>query len=216
MTGAARIRRCGEEGLLVEVDNLAEVLDLAAAVRRAVAERAPGFEAVVDVLPAAATVLVTVAEGHGVGRLPDALAGLDVIPGSGARTDEAQVVEIPVRYQGPDLAEVASRTGLSPAEVVAAHTGSPWRVAFGGFAPGFAYLVGGDPRLRVPRRAEPRTAVPAGAVALAGEFSAVYPRSSPGGWQLLGQTDLAMWDVDRQPPALLQPGMVVRFVDAEG
>jgi KipI family sensor histidine kinase inhibitor len=213
MTGAGRILRCGEEALLVEVDGLAEVLDLAAAVRRAVSRGERGFERVVDVVPAATTVLVTVAEGSGLGRLPEALTGLDVVPGSGARTDPADAVEIDVRYDGPDLAEVASRTGLEPEEVVTAHTGTPWRVAFGGFAPGFAYLVGGDERLRVPRRSEPRTSVPAGAVALAGEFSAVYPRSSPGGWQLVGQTDAAMWDVDREPPALLQPGMLVRFVD---
>ena len=214
MTGAGRIRRCGEEALLVEVDALAEVLDLAEAVRRAVAQRAPGFERVVDVVPAARTVLVAVAEGVGLGRLPEALSGLDVVTGSGARTDSAEAVEVEVRYAGPDLAEVAAQTGLTSEEVVAAHTGTPWRVAFGGFAPGFAYLVGGDERLRVPRRSEPRTAVPAGAVALAGEFSAVYPRSSPGGWQLIGETDRVMWDVDRDPPALLQPGMLVRFVDA--
>jgi KipI family sensor histidine kinase inhibitor len=214
MTGAGRIRRCGEEALLVEVDALAEVLDLAEAVRQAVAQGRPGFERVVDVVPAATTVLVAVAEGAGLGRLPEALNGLDVVAGSGARTDPTEAVEIEVRYEGPDLADVAAQAGLTREEVVAAHTGTPWRVAFGGFAPGFAYLVGGDERLRVPRRSEPRTAVPAGAVALAGEFSAVYPRSSPGGWQLIGRTDSVMWDVDRDPPALLQPGMLVRFVDA--
>jgi KipI family sensor histidine kinase inhibitor len=125
-------------------------------------------------------------------------------------------VEIPVVYDGPDLDEVARLTGLAEDEVVAAHTGTPWRIAFGGFAPGFAYLVDGDPRLHVPRRAEPRTSVPAGAVGLAGEFSGVYPRPSPGGWQLLGRTDAPLWDVDRDPPALLQPGGWVRFVAVEG
>ena len=93
-------------------------------------------------------------------------------------------------------------------EVVAAHTAAPLRVGFGGFAPGFAYLVGGDERLHVPRRAEPRTKVPAGSVGLAGEFSGVYPRESPGGWQLIGRTDAVLWDVDRDPPALLIPGML--------
>ena len=99
-------------------------------------------------------------------------------------------------------------------QVVAAHTGTPWRVGFGGFAPGFAYLVGGDSRLEVPRRAEPRTKVPAGSVGLAGEFSGVYPRESPGGWQLIGRTSqsqAALWDVDREQPALLTPGMWVQF-----
>ena len=122
-------------------------------------------------------------------------------------------IEVPVTYDGPDLADVANHTGLSEDEIVAAHTGTPWTVAFGGFAPGFAYLVGGDERLVVPRRESPRTSVPAGSVGLAGEFSGVYPRSSPGGWQLIGQTDAEMFDVDREPPALLAPGARVRFVE---
>jgi biotin-dependent carboxylase-like uncharacterized protein len=100
--------------------------------------------------------------------------------------------------------------------VVAAHTGTPWRVGFGGFAPGFAYLTGGDPRLHVARRAEPRTSVPAGSVGLAGEFSGVYPRSSPGGWQLIGRTDAVLWDAARTPPALLSAGAQVRFVARDG
>jgi KipI family sensor histidine kinase inhibitor len=208
-----RLRRCGEDALLVEVDGLPAVLDLAAAVRAAVAARDPGFAEVVDVVPAATTVLVTVHDGTGVGRLRDALTALEVPTGGGSAAAGSGAVEIAVRYDGPDLPEVAARTGLSVADVVAAHTRTPWRVAFCGFAPGFGYLVGGDERLRVPRRPEPRTAVPAGAVALAGEFSAVYPRSSPGGWQLVGSTDAVLWDVDREPPALLQPGTVVRFVD---
>ena len=124
-------------------------------------------------------------------------------------------IEVPVTYDGPDLADVASHTGLSEDEIVAAHTGTPWTVAFGGFAPGFAYLVGRDERLAVPRRESPRTSVPAGSVGLAGEFSGVYPRSSPGGWQLIGSTDAVMFDVDRDPPALLAPGAHVRFVAVE-
>ena len=128
--------------------------------------------------------------------------------------EDVDEIEIPVTYDGPDLADVASHTGLSEDEIVAAHTGTPWTVAFGGFAPGFAYLVGGDERLVVPRRDSPRTSVPAGSVGLAGEFSGVYPRSSPGGWQLIGRTDAVMFDVDRDPPALLAPGAHVRFVAA--
>ena len=129
-------------------------------------------------------------------------------------TEAGDEIEVPVTYDGPDLADVANHTGLSEDEIVAAHTGTPWTVAFGGFAPGFAYLVGGDERLVVPRRESPRTSVPAGSVGLAGEFSGVYPRSSPGGWQLIGQTDAVMFDVDRDPPALLAPGAHVRFVEA--
>ena len=88
-------------------------------------------------------------------------------------------------------------------------------MAFGGFAPGFAYLEGGDPRLTVPRLATPRTLVPAGSVGLAGGYSGIYPRSSPGGWQLIGHTDVALWDVDREPAALLRPGWWVQFVAAD-
>jgi KipI family sensor histidine kinase inhibitor len=125
--------------------------------------------------------------------------------------DPGDEIEIAVVYDGPDLADVAEHTGLSESDVVTAHTGTPWTVGFAGFAPGFAYLVGGDERLHVPRRAEPRTKVPGGSVGLAGEFSGVYPRETPGGWQLIGHTDAVLWDVDRDPPALLIPGTWVQF-----
>lgn len=134
-------------------------------------------------------------------------------PGDITAAEAGDEIEIPVTYDGPDLADVAEHTGLSEEEIVAAHTGTPWTVAFGGFAPGFAYLVDGDERLAVPRRDSPRTSVPAGSVGLAGEFSGIYPRSSPGGWQLIGHTDAEMFDVDRDPPALLAPGAHVRFVE---
>jgi KipI family sensor histidine kinase inhibitor len=123
------------------------------------------------------------------------------------------LIEIPVSYNGEDLAEVAQMLGIDAEEVVRRHTFSEWSVAFTGFAPGFAYLTGGDPIFDVPRRNTPRTKVPAGAVALAGTFSAVYPQDTPGGWQLIGMTRAAMWDVSRDQPALLQPGHKVRFVD---
>ena len=131
-------------------------------------------------------------------------------PGPG-RSGDAGEVEIAVDYDGPDLDEVGRLTGLGARGVVDAHTGQVWTVAFVGFAPGFGYLVGEDARLHVPRRADPRTRVPAGAVALAGEFSGVYPRPSPGGWQLVGTTDVRLWDLDGEPPALLRPGVRVRF-----
>ncbi len=162
-----------------------------------------------DVVPGAETVLVTVEAGTDLGALTRALAELD--PDPAAAGSDAAEVAIPVRYDGPDLDRVAELTGLSVEEVIDAHTGTPWRVAFAGFAPGFGYLVDGDPRLQVPRRDEPRTRVPAGAVGLAGSFSGVYPRASPGGWQLLGHTDTVLWDADRDPPALLGPGARVRF-----
>jgi KipI family sensor histidine kinase inhibitor len=117
------------------------------------------------------------------------------------------LVQIPVRYDGEDLAEVAQILGITAEEVVRRHTGSEWSVAFTGFAPGFAYLSGGDPIFNVPRRATPRTKVPAGAVALAGSFSAVYPQASPGGWQIIGVTDAAMWDLARDLPACCSPAI---------
>ena len=112
---------------------------------------------------------------------------------------------------GADLAIVAGDLGMAVEEVIDAHTRTPWRVGFCGFAPGFAYLIDGDPRLNVPRRAEPRSRVPAGSVALAGAFSGVYPRDSPGGWQLIGRTDAVLWDINRSQPALLTPGTQVQF-----
>ncbi|HWV27885.1 MAG TPA: allophanate hydrolase subunit 1 [Aeromicrobium sp.] len=125
-----------------------------------------------------------------------------------------ELVEIPVVYDGDDLDDVARLTGLTPSEVVEAHTGRPWIATFAGFAPGFVYLSGGDPRLDVPRRSTPRTRVPAGSVGLAGTLSGVYPRPSPGGWQLIGRTYVPMWDLDADPPARLRPGARVQFVEA--
>jgi KipI family sensor histidine kinase inhibitor len=133
-------------------------------------------------------------------------------PETAAAAGEEAGIEVPVVYDGPDLPEIAALTGLTVEEVIAAHTGTPWTVGFGGFAPGFCYLVGGDPRLTVPRRESPRTRVPSGSVGLAGEFSGIYPRESPGGWQLLGRTVLTVWDSGRSEPALLTAGMTVRFV----
>jgi KipI family sensor histidine kinase inhibitor len=118
-----------------------------------------------------------------------------------------------VVYGGEDLDDVAELAGLSREEVVAAHAGGDYVVAFCGFAPGFGYLTGLDERLHVPRRDSPRKRVPAGAVAVADTFTAVYPRPSPGGWQLIGHTGETLWDTDRDPPALLVPGTRVRFTE---
>lgn len=128
-----------------------------------------------------------------------------------------RVVEIPVRYggdDGPDLADVAAHTGLTPEEVVRRHSAGSYTVYFLGFQPGFAYLGGLDPALATPRRTEPRLAVPAGAVGIGGEQTGVYPAAAPGGWQLIGRTVLPLFLPERDPPSLLAPGDTVRFVVA--
>jgi KipI family sensor histidine kinase inhibitor len=140
---------------------------------------------------------------------------LELEPVAPDETDGVEV-EIGVHYDGDDLTEVAQLVGLTTAEVIAAHTGQSWTVAFCGFAPGFGYLHGENARLRVPRRDRPRISVPAGAVGLADEWSGIYPRPGPGGWQLIGRTTQILWDLDRTPPALLQPGTRVRFVEVDG
>jgi KipI family sensor histidine kinase inhibitor len=199
---APEVRPYGDRALLVEVVDLAGV----AAVRDALAQDPlPGQ---LDLVPAARTVLVLLDRPPAdtdVARLrrlrPEAVTG----------PDDAATVELPVVFDGPDLHDVADRTHRSAADLVAAIAGIEFIVAFGGFAPGFAYLAGLPAELHVPRRTTPRTRVPAGAVGLAGEFAGVYPRSSPGGWQLIGHTDAVLFDPDRDPPALLPPGTRVRF-----
>ncbi|MEP6851558.1 MAG: allophanate hydrolase subunit 1 [bacterium] len=198
-----RVLPCGERAVLLEVDDLPAVLSLAAALR---ADPVPGT---VDLVPAARTVLVRTEPAVDVDAVRAHVARLTLGPADAG--PPGPLVTVDVDYDGADLAAVAAACHLSPEEVVAAHAGREWTVAFLGFAPGFAYLTGGDPRLRVPRREVPRTRVPAGSVALADGYGAIYPRASPGGWQLIGRTDASVWDIDRDPPALLVPGTRVRF-----
>ncbi|TFD09679.1 5-oxoprolinase/urea amidolyase family protein [Cryobacterium sp. TMT1-2-2] len=195
------IRAVGERAVLVQLGTLTEVLGLYEALRE---HPLPGQ---VDVVAAAETVLVT-ADSATAAR--SFAARLRAIKPRTIQAGNDGLVTIDVIYDGDDLAEVGELTGLGQGGVIAAHTGQLWTAAFGGFAPGFAYLVGDD-RLRVSRRATPRKAVPAGAVALADGYSAVYPRVSPGGWQLIGRTDAALWNLDRDQPALVQPGNRVQF-----
>ena len=202
---AMRFLPVNRQSILVELADLQQTLALLGALQ------AQSIEGVQELVPAARTILVQFASHIiSTAQLVNRIAACD-LNGEVQRSDV--LVQIPVRYDGEDLAEVAQILGISPEEVVSRHTGSEWSVAFTGFAPGFAYLSGGDPIFNVPRRATPRTKVPAGAVALAGTFSAVYPQASPGGWQIIGVTDEAMWDLSRDLPALLQPGYRVRFVD---
>ena len=199
------LRPCGDAAWLLDLDDNRLVHRWATAVRNA------GLKGVSEVVPGLSTLLVSLdPDVTDPATLRSALAALQPAPETSGG-DERHVID--VRYDGEDLHAVADLTGLSVDGVVAAHTGTPWRVAFCGFAPGFSYLVDGDPRLRVARRDESRVRVPAGAVAIAGEFSSIYPRVSPGGWQLLGHTDAMLWNPAADPPSVLRPGAVVQFHD---
>ncbi|MFV0130941.1 5-oxoprolinase subunit B family protein [Streptomyces sp. HMX112] len=195
----------GERALLVELDSGAQAQAFHAELLRR--RSAGALPPVADIVPAARTVLLDGLADPG--RFAAQVARWE-IPPLRARLDP--VVELAVRYDGPDLAEVAARWGVAPGEAARIHSAAEYRVAFCGFAPGFGYLTGLPERYEVPRRATPRTAVPAGSVALAGPYTGVYPRSSPGGWQLIGTTDAVLWDPAREPAALLVPGTRVRFV----
>ncbi|MEE2523763.1 urea amidolyase family protein [Pseudarthrobacter sp. J75] len=196
------VRAAGSRAVLAELAGVEDVLALTAALRTS---PLPGQE---QVVPAATTVLVIAESAPAARSLRSALLQLELPPFAGHQAGAAVVIN--TVYDGVDLASVAEHLGLSTEAVIAAHSGQAWTAAFGGFAPGFAYLLG-DGILDVPRLDSPRTSVPAGSVALAGQYSAVYPRSSPGGWQLIGHTDAVMWDLDRAAPALVKPGDTVQF-----
>lgn len=215
-SGEVRALPYGRGAVLLEVAGPEAVAAIAAAMGR----RPPA--GVQELVPAARTVLVRFdpartnaasmaehAQAALAARLEPASAAHPA-PASAPGAEPAPVV-IRVVYDGADLEEVGRLCGMSAAEVVARHTGARYRCGFCGFAPGFSYLVGGDPALRVPRLDEPRPLVPAGSVALADEFSAVYPTASPGGWRLLGRTHAVLWDLGRPQPALIPPGTEVRF-----
>lgn len=194
----------GRDGLLLELGSLDEVLDRYAALQAADLP-------VLDLVPAGRTILVVAERGTDL----DALARqLHLIEPVAAGDRPGAELSVPVSYDGADLAGAAEELGCSTEELVRRHQAETWTVAFCGFAPGFGYMARSDERLAVPRRTNPRTRVPPGSVAVAGGFSSVYPRESPGGWQLIGRTDLVAWDLDRDPPALFSPGVRVRFVEA--
>jgi KipI family sensor histidine kinase inhibitor len=197
-----RLRPCGEAAVLVEPGEGVDVLGLRQAVLGAVG--------VIEVVPAACTLLVQFdPAATTVEAIEHALT--DVAVGTHPQPT-GDAVELEVHYDGADLAAVAYEIGVGVGEVIARHSAGTYTVAFCGFAPGFAYLSGLDPALQVARLAEPRKSVPAGSVGIAGEFTGVYPRASPGGWRLLGHTSASLWDSRRQPPALLGPGTTVRFL----
>jgi KipI family sensor histidine kinase inhibitor len=192
----------GDRALLVEVADLAAVAALRSALERT---PLPGQR---DLVPAARTVLVLL------DRVPtdlDVAALRRLQPAPPEDDARAPTLDLPVVFDGPDLDDVAQFVGRTVPALVEALTATEYTVAFGGFAPGFGYLTGLPEELHVPRRTTPRTRVPAGSVGLAGPFAGAYPRESPGGWQLVGRTDAVLFDVDRDPPALLVPGLRVRF-----
>jgi KipI family sensor histidine kinase inhibitor len=200
------VRPFGDRGVLVEV------ADNDAVHRVAAAARAAHGDALSDVVAGHRTVLLAFHRPPVDRRVVDAvLATASDGTAGDVAGEQGDPVVIPVAYDGPDLQAVAEHAGFSPEEVARRHVAAAYRVAFVGFAPGFAYLLGGDPALQVPRREDPRERVPMGSVAIAGEYTAVYPTASPGGWQLIGSTDRRLFDPDRDPPALLQAGMAVRF-----
>jgi KipI family sensor histidine kinase inhibitor len=198
-----RLLRCGADAVLIEVDRPGEVDALRAAV---VAADLPGL---LEVVPAARTVLVSAEPGSG--TLNALRAVLDSVDLTRPPESRPREVVVPVRYDGPDLDLVARTAGLGTDEVVALHSEAEYAVAFCGFAPGFGYLTGLPEALHQARLDSPRTSVPTGSLAVAGEYSAVYPRSTPGGWRLIGSTDLVLFDPRRDRPALLAPGDRVRF-----
>lgn len=197
-----RLSSAGDRAILVDLPDLETVLRLQSALR------ARNLTGIVDIVAADVTVLVVADCPASARRIARTLPGLDL---AAAPVAAGVTVLIETVYDGEDLDEVGVLTGLGRDGVITAHTRTAWRAAFGGFAPGFAYLSGGDPRLRVPRRTSPRTSVPAGSVAIAGDYSAVYPRASPGGWQLLGRTGMQLFDASHEPPARIQPGDRVEF-----
>jgi KipI family sensor histidine kinase inhibitor len=198
------ITRVGAEALLIEVDD--PIAWFAALVER----RRAGQFAAVEIVPGARTVLL-----DGVGDTDVLAAAIRSWPAPGAGTGAPpRTVEIPVTFGGDDLSFVASHWGVEVDAAVRRLVGLTFTVAFCGFAPGFAYMRGLPQEWAVPRLSAPRTKVPAGSVALAGDFAGIYPTPSPGGWQLVGHTDTRLFDVDDDPPALLTPGTAVRLVTA--
>lgn len=195
-----RLLPCGPGAILAEYDSLVEVMAVDGALRES---ELAGID---DVIPAARTVLVTYRDVD--------LVSLErlLVPGTTTARVHGPLVEIPVVYDGVDLEEVALATGLSTEQVIELHSATEYSAAFLGFTPGWAYLVGLSAELHLPRRSTPRTAIIAGSVAIANEFTGVYPTASPGGWHLLGHTTATMFDVERDKPALVMAGDRVRFI----
>jgi KipI family sensor histidine kinase inhibitor len=198
-----RWRRYGTDAVLVECTSTAEVNAVRATVQAA------GLDGLAELVPGARSVLIAARPGTKV--LDEVRALVEAADLTRPPAANPREIVLDVRYDGEDLEEVARLTGNTVAEVVELHSGAEYTVAFTGFMPGFGYLTGLPERLQLSRLDSPRTRVPAGSVGIAGEFSGVYPRSSPGGWRLLGRTDTVLFDPRAERPALLAPGDRVRF-----
>ena len=212
LVSGLRFRPVGRHALLVEVADVDAAAAVYRLVRRLVADDQGNLRPPRDVVPAARTVLLDrVADLAGWQRLLRSHAALladePAVPEAAAGNE----IVLRVSYDGPDLDTVAAVWGCGRDEVARRHSDAGYRVAFCGFAPGFAYCTSDRKAPPVPRRDEPRTSVPAGSVGLAGRYCGVYPQTMPGGWQLVGTTDAVMFDAGRAEPALLKPGDRVRF-----
>lgn len=215
-----KARPCGDAAVLIDIDD-AESIEAGLTVQDGVLSihqrlkdaQQRGLEGIVDMVPAARTLLVMLDPKIQPPR--DFVAKMESLhletPAVGNLSSGEDIVTVPTVYDGPDLGTVAELWGVSADDVVSMHSGMTWKAAFGGFAPGFTYLLPTGDFPTVPRLDSPRPRIPQGSVGMAGAFSGVYPQQSPGGWQLLGHTDLAMWDTSRTPPALIRPGQLVRF-----
>ncbi len=204
MSNARSIRRAGDRSVLIELDGNEAVQRLAAGLE---ASRSEGLE---EIVPGHETLLLVWSEAApAVAEVEQLISGAERSAKAIAEPDR---IALTVRYDGPDLEPIAAFCGLSTEQLVARHLACDYRVGFIGFSPGFAYLLGGDPALQPPRLAEPRTNVPAGALAIAGPYTAIYPRSSPGGWNLIGSCDEPIFSAEKNPPALLTAGTIVRLV----
>jgi len=199
-----RLLPCGDRAILVDLADRDERR------RFETALAARPIPLLTEQVPADHTVLLRVAHERDLATVADRVRSLD-LTAAPPRDAEGPTVTLPVRYDGPDLDVVAAQLDLTTDEVIARHSAQAWRVEFGGFAPGFAYLSATETAMTVPRRTSARTRIPAGSVGLAGDYSGVYPSASPGGWQLIGSTDAVLWEATRTPPALLAPGTLVRF-----
>lgn len=198
-----RVHRVGFDAVLLEFEDSTRVR---AAYLQADADRRSGILAAIDLVPGEHTLLIDGVEpAAALLRIGDwHLEHQSELP--------SELIELPITYDGPDLDQVARRWDCTTADVGRIHASLEFTVAFCGFAPGFAYCTGLPESLQVPRRPEPRTSVPAGSVGLAGKYTGVYPRSSPGGWQLIGRVGVTVWDETAEDPLVLKPGARVRFI----